>query len=115
MHARWRVNAAHMVRARYSAAAAVALHAGAEHMLEQSNRTIPLETGVMAGSGVASVDPRQLRAAFSWNTPYVRRQHEDTRLRHDKGRRAKWAERTLREQSGRFNAFLARRMKAALR
>jgi hypothetical protein len=111
---KWRLDNRQMVKTRYRAAAVVALRAGTEHMLEESNRTIPHETGAMAGSGVASVDARALKGAFSWNTPYAVRQHEDTRLRHDQGRRAKWAEQTMREQAGRVLAFLAARMKAAL-
>ena len=52
---------------------------------------------------------------MSYDTPYAVRQHEDTRLRHTNGRRAKWLEHTAREQSSRIGSFLADRIRQASR
>ena len=101
---------AHSVLDRHRRDAADALTDAAEFLLEQANRTVPIEEGTLKGSGSVHVDRSALVAAVGYDTPYAVRQHEDTRLRHASGRRAKWLEHTFREQSTRINAFLARRM-----
>lgn len=93
-------------------AATVALSDASGFLLEEANRTVPIEEGTLARSGVSSVDG--LRAAVSYDTPYSVRQHEDTRLRHDSGRRAKWLEHTFREQSPTVGQFIARKMREVL-
>ena len=94
-------------------AAGDALADAAEFLLEESNRTVPLEEATLERSGQASVDRPNLRAAVSYDTPYARRQHEDTRLRHGGGRRAKWLERTFTEQRTRIGEFIAGRIRRA--
>lgn len=84
----------------------------AEHLLEQSNRTIPIEEHIMEASGRATAEGG--RGVVSWDTPYVVRQHEDTRLRHDSGRRAKWAERTFNEESSRIGQYIGQEMRKVL-
>lgn len=70
----------------------------AEFLLEQANRTVPIEEGVLQASGGVDVDRAARQASVYYDRPYAVRQHEDTRLRHDPGRRAKWLERTLEEE-----------------
>lgn len=96
-------------------AAAEALSDAAEFLLEEANRTAPLEEGTLIGSGLVTVDAKNLRATVSYDTPYAVRQHEDTRLRHDGGRRAKWLEHTAREQTRDITAFIRDRMAKAVR
>lgn len=96
---------------RIAAAQNRAVKAAAEHLLEQANRTVPIEEGTLARSGRTSSDGS--RAVVSYDTPYAIRQHEDTRLRHDRGRRAKWAERTFSEESTRVGRFIADEMRKA--
>ncbi len=78
-------------------AAARGLHLGAELVLEESNRVVPIEVGTpgLLSSGVASSDPEQLRAMVSYDTPYAVVQHEDLTLHHDLGRKAKYLEDTV--------------------
>jgi len=83
------------------------LEDGGEFLLEESNRTIPHETGEMERSGLVSKDETAGEVAVSYNTPYAPRQHEDTRLSHDEGRRPKWLEQTVTEQSGRIIEHVA--------
>lgn len=90
--------------------AARALDDAGEFLLEQSNRTAPIEEGTLIGSGAVHVDRDALVATVSYDTPYAVRQHEDTRLRHDLGRRAKWLQLTFVEQANRIEQFLARQM-----
>ena len=72
---------------------------GAEMLLEEADRTVPFEEGILAESGDTDVDKdRQISTTF-YDTPYAVKQHEDTRLRHDPGRRAKWLEHALRENA----------------
>ncbi len=91
--------------------AVVALTDAGEFLLEEANRTVPIEEGTLAGSGNVHVDRDALVATVSYDTPYAIRQHEDTRLRHDSGRRAKWLEHTFREQSNRVLDYIADRMR----
>ncbi len=86
-----------------------ALDDAGEFLLEEANRTAPIEEGTLIGSGAVS-RTGDLVVAVSYDTPYAVRQHEDTRLRHDPGRRARWLAHTFREQSPRLGAFLAARM-----
>lgn len=70
----------------------------AEYLLEQANRTVPIEEGTLMGSGTVSSDRANMRAHVSYGTPYAVRQHESLNYRHASGRRAKWLERTFSEQ-----------------
>lgn len=95
------------------AAAASALLNAAEFALEDANRTVPIEEGTLARSGQVTIDTADLRASISYDTPYAARQHEDTRLRHNDGRRAKWLERTMAEDRQTIGDYIARHMRDA--
>lgn len=96
-------------------AAAKALRDGAEHLLTEANRTVPLETGDLMRSGAPDVDEQALEATVSYDVPYAVRQHEETTYRHDPGRRAKWLELTLDEQRRRIQSYIEDEIKKALR
>jgi hypothetical protein len=112
---RWKIDNRRLVDARVHAAAVGAVGDAAEMVLEEANRTAPIEEGVMIGSGGVDVDRAAGRASVFYDTPYAPRQHEDTRLRHDEGRRAKWLERTVLESRRRIAQVLAAGMKARIR
>lgn len=90
--------------------ARAALVDAGEFLLEEANRTAPIEEGTLIGSGAVTAAREGLVVAVSYDTPYAVRQHEDTRLRHDPGRRARWLAYTFREQAHRVVPFLADRM-----
>lgn len=90
-----------------------ALRKGAEFLLEESNRTVPIEEGTLGRSG--GTDQKGLEASVYYDTKYARRQHEETRYAHDPGRRAKWLELTLREQKDKIVAFIGRQLGGAFR
>lgn len=92
-----------------------ALSDAGEFLLEEANRTAPIEEGTLIGSGTVTVDEKRAKAFVSYDTPYAMRQHEDTRLRHTGGRRAKWLEHTGREQRTRIGKLMARRLREATR
>jgi len=76
----------------------------AEDLLGTANRTIPLDTGVLQASGEVSVSPTSAEATVSYSTPYAVRQHEDLSYRHAPGRRARWLDLAMRENSSRYLA-----------
>lgn len=100
------------------AAAARALTDGANELLQKANQTVPKEEGTLEGSG--TVDPatsKELIAQVGYGgeaSAYAAKQHEDTTLSHDGGRRAKWLEMAAKENGGRIMRALARMMKKAL-
>lgn len=94
-------------------AAERALYVASHHLLEEANRSIPFREGIMMASGAATNDAR--RGVVSYDTPYARRQHEDLTYRHPGGRRAKWLELALREQSGAMFLIIARELRSRLR
>ncbi|HEY9369267.1 hypothetical protein [Streptomyces sp.] len=80
---------------RYSSLMGVGLNAGleeaAEYLLEESNRSVPIEDLPLQRSGEVSTDTAAKKAAVSYDTPYAVRQHEHA-YRHDPGRRRKFLE-----------------------
>ncbi|WP_329422976.1 hypothetical protein [Streptomyces sp. NBC_01268] len=97
------------------AGALLGLRLGAEHLLGEARRVVPIEEATLERSGVASVDEATLTAGVSFDTPYAVRQHEDMDLRHDAGRTAKYLERPLVEQAGPINEIIAAQVRRALR
>ena len=69
------------------------LLAGAEHLLEESNRICPIETGDLIRSGSTLAEGRE--AAVGYSSVYACRQHEELTWRHDPGRQAKYLETAL--------------------
>jgi len=94
------------VEARVTVYASVSLGIAAEFLLEEANRTVPIEEGTLEGSGNTSVSG--LRATVSYNSPYAVRQHEELDYRHAAGRRAKWLEDTFLEQEQAVYELLVR-------
>ncbi|PJN40511.1 hypothetical protein CG747_12630 [Streptomyces sp. CB02959] len=111
-HVRWEGAA---VTAALRRAAARGVRLGAEHVLAESRRRVPIEEGTLERSGVASVDEQQLAAAVSYDTPYARRVHEDLNARHDPGRTAKYLEGVLPQTAGDVQAIIAAQIRRALR
>lgn len=96
--------------------AARGLELGAEHVLEEANRIVPIENGDLERSGVASVDESALQAAVSYDTPYAVRQHEELDYQHDEGRQAKYLETALdaAKADGTVEELIAREVRRAL-
>jgi hypothetical protein len=88
-----------------------ALLTAGEFLLEQANRTVPIEESILEGSGAVDGDRERLEVAVYYDTPYAIYQHEETDLQHDPGRRAKWLELTLQEQSDRIERIVANGLK----
>lgn len=101
-------------RAAITKASARGLTLAAEYVLEQANRTVPHEEGTLQRSGRAVVNDKGTQAAVSYDTPYAVRQHEELTYRHNKGRRAKWLELTVRERADKVQQILAAELRGEL-
>lgn len=99
-------------------AAADALNDAAEVLLEEVNPTVPIEEGILEGSGqVDSATSSDLVARVGYGGEagaYAVKQHEDTTLRHDEGRTAKWLENGARDFAPRFESWVGTRMRGRL-
>lgn len=93
----------------------LALDDFAEHVLGVSNTYVPLEEGTLERSGNVDTDFAKLKSTITYDTPYAEVQHEDTTLRHDNGRRAKYLETALNEEADKMVPFIGSRVRGVLR
>jgi hypothetical protein len=93
-------------------AAQIGLQAGAEVLLDESNRVAPIETGDLIRSGVAVADGNE--AAVGYSSVYACRQHEELGYHHDEGRKAKYLEESLVEHKDRILDAIAAGLRGAL-
>ncbi|MFE0877315.1 hypothetical protein ACFW4X_21070 [Streptomyces smyrnaeus] len=91
------------------------LRLGAEHVLAESRKRVPIEEGTLERSGVATVDEQQLTAAVSYDTVYAVRQHEELTWRHDAGRTAKYLEGPMTEEADTVAQIIAAQLRRSLR
>lgn len=89
-----------------------ALMVGAEHLLTVSQGRVPVDTGVLRASGVASTDGR--RAAVSYDTPYAARQHEEIGWHHPKGGQAKYLESALHDEENTIRKLIQHQLKGMM-
>lgn len=93
------------------AAASRGLAIGAEHVLGEARKKVPIEEATLERSGATSLDPENLKAAVTFDTPYAVVQHEDMGLRHDAGREAKYLENAMNAETGTVRKIIARTIK----
>lgn len=120
----WRNDRRDSVSQRFRQAAAKALSDGARELLRAANETVPKEEGILESSGeVEEATPETLVAVVGYGGEaggtddahlYAVRQHEDTSLRHDPGRRAKWLELAAQEEGPRIMEGVGRSMRGEL-
>lgn len=82
-----------------------ALTDAGEFLLAEANKTIPFDEGTMARSGQVTQGDGEV--VVSYDTSYAVAQHEDVRLNHPNGRRAKWLQLTLNEQADAIRKYVA--------
>lgn len=85
-----------------------------EHLLEAANRTVPIEEGTLERSGATDVDESNLTGSVYYDSVYAVYQHEGLDFRHAPGRRAKWLELTVDEESDTVTALIATQLRRAL-
>lgn len=95
----------------------VALTLGSDRVLEESNRIVPIEEGILQDSGDTEVDEARLRAGIGYGgeaSAYAIKQHEDETLQHDEGREAKFLEKAVDAHRPEFPALVTACIKAEL-
>lgn len=105
------------VKAQMHQAGAPALKVAADELLRVANETVPFEEGILQGSGEVSMDEAALVAQVSYGgeaSAYAVKQHEDTTLRHDAGRRAKWLEMAAKENAKRLGVTIGMEIKGKM-
>ena len=98
---------------KYRDAAAKALTDEAKNLGKIANQTVPRDDNDLADS--LKVTRRQLKARIAYTADHAVKQHEDRRLKHRNGKRAKWLELTLRDERPRIAERIARNMRRRLR
>jgi hypothetical protein len=77
-----------------------------EFMLDEANKGVPHDEGILQASGLASFDESNLSGAVSYNTPYAVRLHEHPEFRFQKGRRGKWVELAFQENQDTLQRYV---------
>ncbi len=97
-------------------AALEAVTLGAEHILGESTKLVPIEEGTLSSSGKTSAEMQggTAVAAISYDTPYAVRQHEEMDYRHDPGRQAKYLEGPLGSEAKTVAKIMSTSVRAAL-
>lgn len=107
----WKVDKRQLASRLVRDAAADGLEQFGEAMLTSSNERVPIEEGALERSGDTDSDREKLRVSIFYDTPYAAVQHEDTTLRHDEGREAKYLETTLKERGREMAPFIRDRIR----
>lgn len=81
------------------------LLAGAELVLQESNKLVPLETGNLLRSGRAGVDNGE--AYVTYDAPYAEVQHERVDFIHKNGREAKFLEKAANRNATKVGQVIA--------
>jgi hypothetical protein len=98
-------------------AAERAAYLGAEHVLGESTKIVPIEEGTLSRSGRAEAETEGDTAvgAVSYGTPYAVVQHERLDFRHDTGRQAKYLEQPLNAEAEKVKDIAAAQIREALK
>lgn len=89
-----------------------AMLAGAELLLDESNRKVPLETGTLERSGNAAAQGYE--AAVGYNTPYAVRQHEEVGYAHKGKGEAKYLENAMHNNKAQILGAIGDEIRRAL-
>jgi hypothetical protein len=91
------------------------LFEASEMILEESNRIVPHDQGILQNSGETSVDEDNSTASISYDTPYAVAQHEELDFEHQNGRKAKYLETALKDNSDRAKKLIADNIESELK
>lgn len=91
-----------------------ALRLGAEFLLTEAIKTTPKDEGILIQSGKVSHDESRIEAFVSFDTPYAVRLHEHPEYNFQNGRRGKYLEKTLNEQSQNLANLIAQIMRNSM-
>lgn len=84
----------------------------AEYVLSKSNEVVPHDEGTLQGSGDIDIQKKpKPMASIYYDTPYARRHHEHPEYNFQKGRKGKYLEDTLNENTDILIEYLKSRLK----
>lgn len=86
----------------------------AENILGESQKLVPVDTGILQKSGTMTTDKANKTVTISYNTPYALKQHEDGSLKHPRGGEAKYLERPFNEKAGQAENFIGNELYKAM-
>jgi hypothetical protein len=109
--ARWIRDNRTATKAEVAGVFAEGLNKATEILLGDANLTVPHDEGILESSGtVVEATAANLQSGAGYNTPYAVKQHEDA----SKGRHH-WLERTLAEQSDKYQRVVRDHINSQLR
>lgn len=92
---------------------------GAEYLLDESNKKVPYEEGILEGSGVVKKVGDDgdgiITYKVSYDTPYAIRLHEHPEYNFNGGREGKWLENTLKDEERAVLDYLVQEIRRSLR
>lgn len=88
---------------------------GAEVILDESNKLVPIDEGTLANSGNTSFDEAKLTAYVSYDTPYALRVHDDMNLKHKNGRQSRFLSTALKLNRTRIIDYMKSQLKSELK
>jgi hypothetical protein len=103
----WELTMDTTIAANVQQAAFRGLTLGAEHILGEANKAVPIEEHTLEESGTVTTDPKTLKAAIVYDTPYATYQHEVMGLKHDAGRGAKFLENAMNAETNTVREIIA--------
>jgi hypothetical protein len=97
-------------------AALKGLKIAGEVALEESNRLVPHDTGMLhITKGALIEDEKNLTVTISYNTPYAVRLHENPQYNFRNGRQGKWLEKALQNNEQQLRQIVADAIKEAMK
>lgn len=91
-----------------------ALSDASEFILDESNKLVPHDEGTLERSGIANLDPENMMAYISYDTPYAVRLHEHPEYDFQKGRQGKWLESAMNDNRAKVQEFLKNKISGAM-
>lgn len=86
-----------------------------EYLLDESNKLVPHDEGVLQSTGSYQIDSDGAKGVVFYNTPYAVRLHEHPEYKFQKGRQGKWLSTTFQIKGPRAYQYLADKINKALR
>jgi len=107
----WKLKLDTTIDAKVKHAAFRGLTLGAEHILGEAKKQVPIEEHTLEESGTVTTNPKTFEAAVVFDTPYAVPVHEIMTAKHDAGRNAKFLENAMNAETGTVKEIIARTIK----
>ena len=85
-----------------------------EFIVDQMNKIVPHDEGILESTGDYEIDSQEATAIISYNTPYAVRLHEHPEYNFQNGRCGKWVEITINKYGDQAMKYLAQALKEVM-